>query len=179
MKNLPPELKNFKPSFQKKLKISSVTSKRTLDIKDLQPTRENNSSVRAYVIENFLTDFECDSLMQVHNRHLEMVTQNNPFLCFDSVSTLTKNLKELKLKYKVSRNDFVVGTTCLNESFSTELKPHFKWSYSTAFYPGENKFSLVYGQHIQQSTGLNPENGGKFQITSYPVGVGMYKTDFL
>jgi len=145
---------------------------RTLDIKELQPTNENNSSVRAYIIENFLNDYECDGLMQVHNKHLGVFNQNDPFLCFDTVSTLIKNMRELKLEYKVSSRDFLEGTTCLNESFSSELKPHFKWSYSTAFYPGENKFSLAYEQHIKQATGLEPENGGKFQITSYPVGVG-------
>lgn len=63
----------------------------------------------------------------------------------------------------------------MNETFSSELKPHFKYSYSTAFYPGENKFSLVYAEHIKQATGLKPENGGKFQITSYPLGVGMFE----
>lgn len=110
--------------------------------------------------------------MRVHNKYLEMFSKNDPIICFDSVQTLKKNLKELKLKYIVSSKDFTVGTTCLNESFSSQLKPHFKWSFSTAFYPGENKFSTAYAQRIQDATGLKPENGGKFQITSYPVGVG-------
>lgn len=171
-KEIPPEFKNFKATIQKELKITPIKIERqALKFQELK-SKNTNSSVRAYVIENFLSDFECDSLMRVHKKYLEIYSKNDPILCFDSIQTLKKNLKELKLKYKVSSKDFTVGTTCLNESFSSRLKPHFKWSHSTAFYPGENKFSTAYAQRIQDATGLKQENGGKFQITSYPIGVG-------
>lgn len=79
--------------------MSSLVNGRSFDVKELKVTQ--NSSVRAYVIENFLSDHDCDSLMKVHNKHMEMFNQNDPFLCFDSVATLVKNLKEVKLEYKV------------------------------------------------------------------------------
>jgi hypothetical protein len=171
---IPPEFKDFNSSIQRELKMAPIIIEgRVHQIQELKQMN-SNSSVRAYVIENFLSSFECDNLMRVHNKYLNMYTKNDPILCFDSVKTLKQNLKELKLKYKVSSKDFTHGTTCLNESFSSELKPHFKWSLSTAFYPGENKFSTVYAQRIQDATGLKQENGGKFQITSYPLKVGKY-----
>ncbi|XP_031556482.1 probable prolyl 4-hydroxylase 7 [Actinia tenebrosa] len=173
-KEIPPELKDFNASIQKEFKITPIKIEgQTLKFQELKSNL--SSSVRAYVIENFLSDFECDNLMRVHKKYLEIFSKNDPILCFDSLPTLKKNLKELKLKYKVSNKDFIVGTTCLNESFSSQLKPHFKWSYSTAFYPGENKFSTAYAERIQDATGLKQQNGGKFQITSYPIGVG-YKS---
>ncbi len=47
-----------------------------------------------------------------------------------------------------------------------------KWSFNTAFYPGESKFSTIFGRLIEEATQLNDTHGGKFQITSYPLGVG-------
>ena len=47
-----------------------------------------------------------------------------------------------------------------------------KWSYNTAFYPGESRFSKIFGKLIEDATMLNETHGGKFQITSYPKEVG-------
>ena len=68
------------------------------------------------------------------------------------------------------------GTTCLNSSFSSQFKQwiHSNWSYSTAFYPGESRFSKVFEYRIKEAIELDPKNGGKFQITSYPLNVGKY-----
>ena len=65
----------------------------------------------------------------------------------------------------------VTGTKCLNASFSRQLGSWMSgnWSYSTAFYPGESRFSHVLAARVQQAMGLDPKNGGKFQITSYPT----------
>ena len=67
-----------------------------------------------------------------------------------------------------------VGTMCLNESFSGDLQRWLKsnWSYSTAFYPGESPFSHKFTERVHRATGLSPEQGGKFQLTSYPTGIG-------
>ncbi len=64
------------------------------------------------------------------------------------------------------------GTTCLNSSMSSQLKSSFHWSQSTSFYPGESKFSKTFEDRIYQATGMLPSNGGKFQVTSYPKGIG-------
>lgn len=40
---------------------------------------------------------------------------------------------------------------------------------------GESKFSTRFGKLIQEATQLEESHGGKFQITSYPPGVG-YKS---
>lgn len=66
---------------------------------------------------------------------------------------------------------------CVNASFSSQLKTwfHSNWSYSTAFYPGESKFSHIFAHRVKEATSLAPENGGKFQITSYTEGIGKAK----
>ena len=78
----------------------------------------------------------------------------------------------------------ILGTTCVNASFSRQLKDWLKgnWSYSTAFYPGESRFASIYENRVKEAMGLLPENGGKFQITSYPKGIGrcmLYKFLYL
>jgi len=63
----------------------------------------------------------------------------------------------------------------LNETFSLQVADwlNYNWSYSTAFYFGESTFSKKMAALIQETTSLKPENGGKFQITSYPQHIGM------
>ena len=91
-------------------------------------------------------------------------------------ATLKKNLVELnreKWAEQVSESDFTPSTLCLNQTFSRQLeKWGLKWSFSTAFYPGESKFASVFGKRIQEATQLEESHGGKFQITSYPFDVG-------
>jgi hypothetical protein len=80
-------------------------------------------------------------------------------------------------KSKISEPCFAFsGTTCLNATFSTHFKEWSKanWSYSTAFYPGESRFTALFDQRVERATGLKKEHGGKYQITSYPEGIGTY-----
>ena len=130
------------------------------------------SYVNAYVVENFLSDNECQNLVIVHQKHVSELNKQGPIICFDGIKSFREYLKDAKLKIKVSQNDFTEGTTCVNETFSTQLQAYFTWSFSTAFYPGESKFSTIFAERIQRATGLKLENGGKFQITSYPQNVG-------
>lgn len=169
---IPEVFKDFKLSIQSKLQMKNLQGNdRKMKIQPL--THDNSkSSVRAYVIEHFLSDAECDSLVMVHSRHVSELNKQVPIICFDSIKSFREYLKDAKLKMKVSLNDFTEGTTCINETFSATLQEHFKWSYSTAFYPGESKFSTMFAERIRQATGLRLENGGKFQITSYPQNVG-------
>nr|XP_054766925.1 uncharacterized protein LOC129274093 [Lytechinus pictus] len=69
----------------------------------------------------------------------------------------------------------ISGTACINSSFSERLGSSLTWSRSTSFYPTESKFSTVFEDRVSQATGLKQSNGGKFQVTSYPEGIG-YKT---
>lgn len=105
--------------------------------------------------------------------------KQKPIICFDNLDTLRKNLVDLNrlaLSQRVSSSVFTEGTFCLNQTFSRQLeKWGLKWSYSTAFYPGESKFSRVFGKRIEEATKLEETHGGKFQVTSYPFGVG-YKS---
>jgi len=116
----------------------------------------------------------------------------DPIICFDSIQTLRKHLKDLKpnTKFDVTPNDFTkgrktdlyllyfrlfdfLGTTCVNSTFSSMLKQWgLKWSYSTAFYLGESPFSTLLSQRIEEGTNLQSSHGGKFQITSTDKGVG-------
>lgn len=171
----PEQFKDFKLSVQSKLQMNNLhENDREMKI---QPLTHSNSksSVHAYVIENFLSDVECNSLAMVHSRHVSELNKQVPIICFDSIRSFREYLKDAKLKIKVSLNDFTEGTTCINETFSAKLQPHFKWSFSTAFYPGESKFSTMFAEKIRKATGLKLENGGKFQITSYPPYVGKLK----
>lgn len=158
----------------KQLNVKSLNTGGTaINVKALAHSY-TGSSVRAYILENFLSSYECDSLAAIHDNHVKETTKLDPLLCFDSLKTLKQNMKEVGVKnIKVNDNDFIQGTMCINESLSSLLRKHgLKWSYSTAFYAGESKFSLTLAQRIKAATGLSPENGGKFQITSYPQNVG-------
>ena len=77
------------------------------------------------------------------------------------------------MKIEVTPEDFTDGTACVNASFSTFLKKHIRWSYSTAFYPGESPFATRFAERIEAATGLPQSHGGKFQITSYPTSLSM------
>jgi prolyl 4-hydroxylase len=138
--------------------------------------KEHGSSVKIWLYEEFLSKEECESLIQVHETHLKELLKQKPIICFESISTLKKNLIELKREViadKVTNADFIDGTTCINQTFSRQLeKWGLKWSYSTAFYPGESKFATIFGRRIEEATQLNETHGGKFQITSYPLDVG-------
>ena len=67
-----------------------------------------------------------------------------------------------------------LDTRCINDSFSQQLKSLMKsnWSYSTAFFRGETKFASRFAERVAKATGLTDANGGLYQITSYPQGVG-------
>lgn len=132
--------------------------------------------MKIWLYEEFLSKEESENLIKAHNSHLAKLKKQKPIICFNSISTLRKNLIELnheKLSQTVSPLDFSQGTFCLNQTFSRQLeKWGLKWSFSTAFYPGESKFSKVFGKRIQEATQLEDSLGGKFQITSYPYDVG-------
>ncbi|XP_052808216.1 uncharacterized protein LOC128237063 [Mya arenaria] len=176
--NVPEEVKNFKATYQKEIAPKKIFADgRRIPAMELLPQKPNNSSVKVWLYEEFLSEEECDGLMRVHNKHITEQTADDPLLCFDSISTLRKHLKHHGIRTPVSPRDFTEGTTCVNASFSSQLKDWFKgnWSYSTAFYPGESRFASIFEQRVLQATGLEPANGGKFQITSYPEGIG-YKS---
>jgi prolyl 4-hydroxylase len=107
---------------------------------------------------------------------LKEYSTQNPIICYDSVKTLRTQLQSLKREKvadEITPNDFTSGTMCLNQTFSRQLqKWGLKWSYSTAFYPGESKFATILGRRIEEATQLNETHGGKFLITSYPLEVG-------
>jgi len=180
---LPDEVKNFKSK-----KISEIKPKkmwipipnsngghRRVPASEIKPGKEHSSSVKIWLYEEFLSPEECDSLIRAHETHLAETLKQKPIICFDSIETLRKNLNELKrenLAAKVTPLDFTQDTMCLNQTFSRQLeKWGLKWSYSTAFYPGESKFATIFGKRIEEATQLNETHGGKFQITSYPFQV--------
>jgi hypothetical protein len=147
---------------------------RHLRVQEMKVTNEK-SHARVFIIENFLSQKEMVSLIRAHELHSSDPSIPFPLFCFDDVATLQSHLNDAKITYVASESDFSPGTYCLNATFSRRLKSALKWSVSTAFYPGESKFSLIMAERISKATGLKPENGGKFQLTSYDEGVG-YKT---
>ncbi|XP_013420882.1 prolyl 4-hydroxylase subunit alpha-1 [Lingula anatina] len=174
---LPDEVKNFKPTILDALVAKKIFADgRRIPPVELLHQKTTNSTVKVYLFNDFLSEAECDGLRKAHDSHVAAATVD-PIVCFDSITTLRRHLKDAKKNIKVSPKDFTSGTTCLNESFSRDFKAFTKgnWSFSTAFYPGESKFSKVFEHHVEQATALKKENGGKFQITSYPLGVGYKK----
>ncbi|KAL3832523.1 hypothetical protein ACJMK2_024158 [Sinanodonta woodiana] len=175
-KKISKELMDFNATFLTKITPKKIfVDGRRIPPVELLPQKPNNSSVKVFLFEEFLSEAECDGLMSAHNKHVHDASNVDPILCFDSVSTLRQHLKEAgKQQVKVTPRDFTPGTTCVNATFSRQLKAWFRqnWSYSTAFYPGENRFSAVFAHRVQQAMGLIESNGGKFQITAYPEGVG-------
>ncbi|KAK6172121.1 hypothetical protein SNE40_018070 [Patella caerulea] len=176
--NLPADFKDFKASI-----VSMIDPKKTfidgrrVPAVELLAQKPTNSSVKVYLFDEFLSEGEADGLMRAHDNHVAQASLYDPFICFDSIKTLRQHLKDARKKIKVTPNDFIEGTTCVNASFSLKLKKWFNgnWSYSTAFYPGESPFSTVLENRIHKAMGLPPSHGGKFQLTSYPVGKA-YKT---
>lgn len=163
----------------KTIKVNSILSNgghRRVPAIEVKAGKEHGSSVKVWLYEEFLSKEECENLIQAHESHLKELLKQKPIICFDSISTLKKNLIDLnreKIAEVVTPNDFTQGTMCLNQTFSRQLeKWGLKWSYSTAFYPGESKFSKIFGKRIEEATMLNETHGGKFQITSYPQDVG-------
>ncbi|XP_022099919.1 uncharacterized protein LOC110984238 isoform X2 [Acanthaster planci] len=174
----PNHMKEFQETILKQLQPKDITvSGRPVRVRELTGNkgRPGAASIRVYLFENFLSDYECDGLMSAHHRHVSEYSQD-PIICFDSVDTLQRHLLNTKFhKVKVTSQDFTEGTTCVNSTFSKDLKSILGWSFSTAFYPGETKFTSVFDDRVYKATGLKPSNGGKYQITSYGKGIG-YKT---
>ena len=164
---------SFKANIQDKLHMfNTKIDGSTFTVQELTHSSEK-SHVRVYIVDDFLSKEVCDGLTRAHLKHVHIFKDNTPpLVCFESLWTMQGYLKEAKLDIKVSDNDFTEGTTCVNETFSGKLQEHLVWSFSTAFYRGENQFSSVFEKLLEKLTALSPDNGGKFQITSYPVGVG-------
>eukprot|EP00118_Oscarella_pearsei_P008860 m.47806 g.47806 ORF g.47806 m.47806 type:complete len:401 (+) comp33827_c0_seq1:12-1214(+) len=170
--------KDLKRSFQFQHSTLNSLQMRNLRLQSRQltfkrlPFSNRNSHANVYIIENFLSHSECDALMGAHFRHSQDESVISPILCFDNVKTLQAHLKDAKISYRATDEDFTEGTYCLNASFSGQIQGDMKWSYSTAFYSGEMKFASVLDSRIYKATGLNPESGGKYQLTSYAKEVG-------
>lgn len=181
---VPDEVKNFKSSLVSKMKPkkmwipipNSNGGHRRCPAIEINAGKEHGSSVKVWLYEEFFSKEECEQLIQAHETHLKETLKQKPIVCFDSLDTLKKNLVELerdKFADLVTEADFTEGTTCLNQTFSRQLeKWGLKWSFSTAFYPGESKFAAIFGKRIHEATQLDESHGGKFQITSYPFDVG-------
>lgn len=166
------EAQEFKPTIHKILSPISMTyNNRQIKFKELKHGNKK-SNVRVYIADNFLSQRECDGLTAAHFSHITETSKRSPIVCFAGVQTMNKHLNEVGIKYTASVSDFTPGTLCLNESFSRSLAQKFSYSYSTAFYRGDSKFSYTFEEQIEKMTGLSKLHGGKFQITSYQTGVG-------
>ncbi len=66
---------------------------------------------RHWLFEEFLSHDECINLIKVHKEHVKKMQEIDPIICFDSIQTLRKHLKELKpnTEFSVTPNDFTKG----------------------------------------------------------------------
>ena len=144
---------------------------RRIEWKELRHKRKE-SDVHVYIADNFLSNYECDGLTGAHYKHVEETSKQSPIVCFAGIETMNKHLKEIGYRSRASISDFTDGTLCVNDTFSRKIAPKFSYSYSTAFYRGDSKFSETFEEQVEKVTGLAKSHGGKFQITSYQTGVG-------
>ncbi|XP_039265616.2 uncharacterized protein LOC120341207 [Styela clava] len=164
---------NFEEHVQTGFKLKAKDGQKWKKLKILK--NNATSKVQIYIMDNFLSEFECNGLMRAHLRHLQAHEGHDPITCFSGIASLKQHLREHGLKKmapKMTEYDFIPGTLCLNDSMSSKVGKNLPWSYSTSFYPGESKFSSVFDERVNKYAGLDPRNGGKFQVTSYPEGVG-------
>lgn len=70
---------------------------------------------RHWLFEEFLSHDECANLIKVHREHVKKMKSIDPIICFDSIQTLRKHLKELKpnTNIPVTPNDFTAGRMTL------------------------------------------------------------------
>lgn len=73
--------------------------------------------------------------------------------------------------FSLSSFDWTEQTKCLNATMSKRVSPYLRYSYSTAFYEMDSPAAQRLSKRIEADTGLARVNGGKYQVTSYPVGV--------
>nr|XP_006825421.1 PREDICTED: uncharacterized protein LOC102803100 [Saccoglossus kowalevskii] len=167
-------MRNFKASTLKSLKIRNIgVEERDIHYRELTGDQPNNSSVRLYLFDNFLSSAECFGLMNAHNNHVSAANgEIGPIICFSDAGSMRNYMNEAGMTLQLTENDFSAGTTCVNATISNQIGQFIKWSYSTSFYPGESVFSKRFDTRIEKATGLKSSNGGKFQLTSYPRGVG-------
>lgn len=113
---------------------------------EITPANKHDSSVKVWLYEEFLSKEECDNLIKAHESHLSRFKDQRPIVCFDSLSTLKQSLIDLnreKVAELVEEFFFTQGTRCLNQTFSRQLeKWGLKWSFTTAFYPGNPNLYL-------------------------------------
>ncbi len=66
---------------------------------------------RHWLFEEFLSQDECKNLVKVHKEHVKKMKEIDPIICFDSIQTLRKHLKDLKPNNEVyvTPNDFTKG----------------------------------------------------------------------
>jgi hypothetical protein len=118
--------------------------------------KDHKSSVKMWLYEEFFTQEECENLIKVHNDHVKVLSSRTPIICFDSIKTLRKSLNALgksEMAENITPNDFIEGTRCINQSLSGNLKEWgLKWSYNTAFYYGESRFSKIFSRRIEEVT---------------------------
>uniref|UniRef100_H2YIA6 Fe2OG dioxygenase domain-containing protein n=1 Tax=Ciona savignyi TaxID=51511 RepID=H2YIA6_CIOSA len=167
-----PRYPNFEPRIQSSIEMSDMGGNAWTEV-EISKNR-NNTSVRIFTMDDFLTPRECDGLVKAHEAHMKQHEPFQPIICFSGEDTMKEYLRDVNLGWSggVWRADWTQGTQCLNESLSRQLNGKLLWSHSTSFYPGESPFSSTYEMRVKNHTGLDPRNGGKFQITSYPQGVG-------
>ncbi|XP_057292709.1 uncharacterized protein LOC130621441 [Hydractinia symbiolongicarpus] len=161
----------FSPSFCSGLSMRNISiDGLNMNVQELY--KSNGSSVQLYQIDNFLSDKECDGLSAAHLRFIEKSNKIGPLICFSGIISFQKYLVDAGVTYTVTPKDFAPETTCINSTFSRQLQDKLKYSYSTAFYPGESKFTSVFERRFEKVSGLPSTHGGKFQITSYPQRIG-------
>ena len=90
-------------------------------------------------------------------------------VCFHSAAAMRRYVEPHGFDLSVS--DFTEQTNCLNASVSERVSPYLRYSYSTAFYEMDSPAAQRLSERVEADTGLQRANGGKFQITSYPLGV--------
>lgn len=87
-KDVPDEIKNFKPVKINKIKMKNVYLDGKRKVYKEVKHKNSDSHVKIYTIDGFLSDKECDGLIGAHNNFVTQFNKQDPIICFDTISTL-------------------------------------------------------------------------------------------
>uniref|UniRef100_H2YIA7 Uncharacterized protein n=1 Tax=Ciona savignyi TaxID=51511 RepID=H2YIA7_CIOSA len=57
----------------------------------------NNTSVRIFTMDDFLTPRECDGLVKAHEAHMKQHEPFQPIICFSGEDTMKEYLRDVNL----------------------------------------------------------------------------------
>ena len=151
--------KNFTDNFFKVVdrrakEENFVVNERPMTIKTIRPN--------LFVIDNFLSDDECDELIRLHDDIVRNRSTSPPLVCLQNDRFVEKS---------TIASHLIDGTCCLRPALSDYVSAHLNWSHSTSVCRHENELVDRIEMRIERATGLGHRHARDTQLLSYAKGV--------